>query len=483
MHNPLARRLIAFLCIATACKVLCAAEIGIVDAAEAKRWSLVEKSLVDADLDSSQADGMTALHWAVRHGHEPTVQKLIAGNCNVDAKTRYEVTPLSIACSLGHAKIVNVLLAAGADANAVQPGGVTPLMLAARFGDAISIGHLLDNGAKIDDVERGKQTPLMWAAAQGNLAAVDALINAGADLEKTSQSGFTAMMFASREGHIDVVNRFLQAGMDVNAVMVPPKSGGRLPRKNSSALIMAVESGHFQLAMFLIEKGADPNDQRSGTSALHLIPGIRKPNRGESADGDPAPRGSGNLSSLQFVRAIVAAGADVNLKLNTGPSRKAQLCRKGATPMLLAGKTADIRLLKLLVELGGEPLAANSEGCTPLMACAGIGVRAVGEEAGTEVEVLEALEYLISQGGDVNTVDDNQETAMHGAAYRCFPKVVEFLADHGADPKKWDHKNRSGWTPKRIGEGYRPGSFKPHPPTVAAIEAAKLRSLADGTTD
>lgn len=475
MHRSFAPVLFAFCGAILACSLCSAADLMIADAAEAENWTLVETSLRDVDPDDAQSDGMTALHWAVYHGHIATVEKLVAAKCAVDAKTRYEVTPLSIACTLGHDKIVKTLLNAGADANREQPGGVTPLMLAARNGNAKSIQHLLAKDAKVNEGERHKQTPLMWAAAEGNVSSIDALIDGGADLSKTSKLGFTAMMFAVREGHIDVVNRLLEAGVDVNAVMKPSSSGARVPRKNTSALIMAVESGHFAMAMFLVKKGADPNDQRCGISALHLIPGIRKPNRGEGTDGDPAPRGSGNMSSLEFVRAIVAAGAEVDLKLKTGASKKASLCRKGATPMLLAGKTADIDLMKLLVELGGDPLEPNSEGCTPLMACAGIGVRAVGEEAGTEPEVIAALEYLISQGADVNTVDDNKETAMHGAAYRCYPKVVQFLAANGADPKKWDHKNRSGWTPKRIGQGYRPGSFKPHPPTVAAIEAAKKK--------
>ena len=40
-----------------------------------------------------------------------------------------------------------------------------------------------------------------------------------------------------------------------------------------------------------------------------------------------------------------------------------------------------------------------------------VGVRAVNEEAGIESEVVEAVDYLVSLGADVNTIDDNQETA------------------------------------------------------------------------
>ena len=128
--------------------------------------------------------------------------------------------------------------------------------------------------------------------------------------------------------------------------------------------------------------------------------------------------------------------------------------------------------MQLLVELGADPSIANAEGATPLMAAAGVGVRAVGEEAGTEPEVIEAIQFLLDHGNDVNAVDENKETAMHGAAYRNFPRVVEFLASRGADSATWNHKNVSGWTPVMIAQGHRPGSFKPSPVTVAALNAA-----------
>ncbi|NNE01078.1 MAG: hypothetical protein HKN47_27495 [Pirellulaceae bacterium] len=453
--------------------------ITIADATESKDWTTVAKLINDdVDVNAAQADGMTALHWAVFAGHREVVAQLIDAKCEVDTPTRYGIRPLTIACSLGHSQLVHQLLAAGADANSEQPGDVTPLMVAARSGDEQSIRELLEHGAKINAVERKGQTALMWAAAYGNADAVGALIDGGADLNQSIKSGFTAMTFAAREGHIGVVDRLIGAGVDVSAAMKPETSGNRAPRKGTSALILAVESGHFELAMRLIDYGADPNDQRSGFAPLHVVTWVRKPNRGEDPSGDPSPRGSGNLTSMQFVRAIIAAGADVNLKLKRGKSGKAFLNHTGATPLLLAGKTADLELIKALVELGGDPLTPNADGCTPLMAAAGIGVRAVGEEAGTEDEVIEVIEFLIAQGADVNTVDANKETAMHGAAYRNFPRVVNFLAANGADPDKWDHKNVSGWTPVMIAQGKRPGSFKPSPPTVAALRAAKSVSAA-----
>ena len=88
--------------------------------------------------------------------------------------------------------------------------------------------------------------------------------------------------------------------------------------------------------------------------------------------------------------------------------------------------------MRLLVELGADPSLTNADHATPLMAAAGLGTLAPGEEAGTEDEALEAVEFALELGGDVNAVDDNGETAMHGAAYKSLPKMVQWLADHGA---------------------------------------------------
>ena len=167
--------------------------------------------------------------------------------------------------------------------------------------------------------------------------------------------------------------------------MQPKKTSGKGPRRGTSPLALAVENGHFELAAALLKAGADPNDQRSGFTPLHIITWVRKPNRGDGLDGDPAPIGSGNLSSLQFVRELVACGADVNTKLKKGKSGRGHLNRTGATTFLLAAKTADVALMRLLIELGADPHLTNADNCTPLMAAAGIGTIAPGEEAGLRI--------------------------------------------------------------------------------------------------
>ncbi|MEJ7637743.1 MAG: ankyrin repeat domain-containing protein, partial [Singulisphaera sp.] len=313
----------------------------------------------------------------------------------------------------------------------------------------------------------------------------EALLQAGADLRTPLPSGFTPLFFAVREGRTDVVRVLLKGGADVNGAMQPKKSPGKAPARGTSPLLLAVENGHFELAAVLLEADADPNDQRSGFTALHTLTWVRKPNRGDGDDGDPAPIGSGNLSSLQLAEELVAHGADVNARLKRGASGRGVLSRVGASPYLLAAMTADVPLMRALVKHGADPRLPNAEHCTPLMAAAGVGTLAPGEEAGTEPEALEAIAIALELGGDVNAVDANGETAMHGAAYKSVPRVVQLLADKGARIEVWNRKNKYGWTPLLIAEGHRPGNFKPSPETIAALHRVMLaagRSPPPGAT-
>src|SRR5262249_46928361 len=157
--------------------------------------------------------------------------------------------------------------------------------------------------------------------------------------------------------------------------------------------------------------------------------------------------GSGNLTSLQFVRDLVNYGADVNTQLKRGSSGRGQLNQTGATPFLMAWDTADVPLMRLLAELGADPTITNADNCPPLLAAAGLGTLAPSEEAGTEEEMIEAVKFLLELGADINAVDANGETAMHGAAYNNAPKIVDLLVARGAKAEIWNRQNKYGWTP------------------------------------
>ena len=104
------------------------------------------------------------------------------------------------------------------------------------------------------------------------------------------------------------------------------------------------------------------------------------------------------------------------------------------------------------------------------MAAAGLGTANPLEEAGTEPEALEAVTLLLDLGADIDAVNNNGETAMHGAAYGNFPTIVQLLADRGADVNIWKRPDTAGRTPLFISEGYRAGRPQPSRPTIDAIQ-------------
>lgn len=443
-----------------------------IDSAEAGDWPAVIAQIDRESAVLRQGDGTTALHWAAHWNQRVAAERLIAAGAEVDAENEYGVTPLAVACRVGNADIVEVLLRSEADATIELPGRETLLMHAARAGNARLVQLLIDAGAQVDAKQRRSQTALMWAAERGNLESVDCLLNAGADWKHKLRTGFTALHFAARQGHTHVVRRLLDAGADVNARMIPLSESGRNPRKGMSPLLLAVESGHFELALQLVGWGANPNDQRSRYAPLHALSWVRRPPRGDNPDGDPPPVITGKLGSLQFARQLVELGADINLRLTSGKHSKARLNHRGATPFLFAAFTGDLEYARLLVELGADTTIANADGTTPILAAAGIGIFVADEYPGDEVETLAMIEQLVAWGADVNDVDDHDETVIHGAAYRSFARVVDQLVAFGADANVWHRKNSIGSTPREVAQGKRPGSFKPNKATIAAIDRA-----------
>ena len=451
------------------CLVGAGSDAPLADAAE-ERDALTVRALLEqgVDVNAPQVDGMTALHWAAYQDDFETAEALVRKGADIKALNRYGVTPLSPACTNGNGAMVELFLDAGADADTVLPGVETALMTAARTGKLAVVKALLVRGADVHRKETQRaQTAMMWAAAEGHTEVVKALIEYGADFRTPLESGFTPLLFAVREGRGGVVQALIEAGADVNEAIQPQEARRAGPRAGTSALLLAVMNGHFELAALLLDSGADPNADHPGYTVLHAIASVRKPGAG---DNDPVPQGSGNMSSLEFVKKIAASGADLNARMtknvNLGNTR---LNKRGATPFMLAAQSADAEFMRTLVDLGVNPLLTNEENSTPLMVAAGLGTRSPGEDAGTESEVLEAVRLALDLGANINAVDDNGETAMHAAAYKNLPAVVEFLAEKGAYIEVWNHNNKHGWTPLTIAQGYRFGNFKPSAVTVAAF--------------
>ena len=451
------------------------------------------------DVNATQPDGMTALHWAVRADDIDTVQLLLRSGAKVNAATRYGVTPLYLAAVNGNAAMIESLLKAGADANSANPGGETALMTASRTGKVEAMRVLLDHGANVNAREtvRG-QTALMWAVLENHPDAVKFLISRGADINAQtdtvvpdgttgvpqatsgdigahgpgiyrsravpSPSGaMTALLFAARDGNIEMASILTDAKADLEK----PAANGTRP------LVAAITNNHIELAMFLLDKGADPNAADNFYKRTPLFAAVEM--RNPDFTRDTAPPVPDKRDPMDLIKTLLAKGANPNARVNTTPFRGFYQVSAnwvnfdGQTAFIRAALSGDVTLMRLLLEHGADPNMATNEGSTALMAAAGVNWVVAQTFSRSDNEYLEAARLCLEKGADVNAVNSQGFTAMHGATNRGFDAMVKLLAEHGS---RLDVKDKQNRTPMTFAEGVFLAVQPPvrKPTTIALLE-------------
>ena len=505
-----------------------AGNLALIDAVKNGNDATVRTLLAQhADVSATEADGSTALHWAAQRNDAIATDLLLAAGAKADAATRYNITPLALACTNGNAAIIERLLKAGADPNGISSEGQTALMTAARNGNVAAIKALLTHGARINTQEpfRG-QTAVMWAAGEGNTAAVEMLVEFGADVKSKSTAGFTPLLFAIRNHHTDAAKALLEHGGDVE---------DRAP-DGTTALNMAVVNGYYDLASVLLDYHANPNARDPNGSPLHSLAWLRKPGTPWEAAGlgeDPVgpPRQTGDVTSEQLAKKLLAHGEDPNariawqeMRMTAGlgttsnppniPLGRHFLSFVGATPFYVAARNGDAPFMRLLVAGKADPNISTQVGVTPLMAAAGLDYYE-GETPGpfngvSEAERLEAVKLCLELGNDINARTDFGEypmigtaeftlltyprnaedlfglgvgdprftgmTALFGAVISNQPSLVQYLVDHGATV---DVRNKLGWTPLMVSRGIFMANSKKEFPEAEKIllQALKRQGL------
>jgi len=374
------------------------------------------------DINAPQPDGTTPLAWAVYLDQADTVDRLLKAGAKVNTADEYGDTPLTLACATGDYAIIEKLIAAGADSKAARWNGETALMIASRSGSLPAIKLLLAHGAIIDATESRKgQNALMWAAAEGHSDVVKLLIESGAHVKAVSNGGFTPLIFATQKGDSQSVKSLLDAGLSANY---------KLPN-GMSVLQIAVLGDKAQVADVLLANSADPNSaDQTGSTPLHVA------------------AQSGNL---HLVKALLAKGANANALTGKLPVRAG---RGGGnffrapvgeqTPLMFAARAGAKDVMEALVAAGADPKLKAQDGSTLIMAAAASAH-------------LAPVEYAYQLDPDITAVTTTRKsTVMHAAvsvnlqkstqAEVC--KIVQFLADKGADP---DALDANGRTPIAIG--------------------------------
>ena len=423
----------------------------------------------NVDVNKAQADGTTPLHWAAYKVDRELLNTLLKKGAKPNVQNKYGASPLAEASRVGSPELAGMLLEAGADANVANEDGQTPLMLAARTGNVAVAEHLVKHGADVNRREQyHDQSAVMWAAGEGRAEMVAFLIAKGADLSIRSKAnewetqisneprvqyrptgGLTPLLYATRAGCLACVESMVKAGVDKDR----PNPDGMTP------MMMALDNGHPELALYLLKEGANPHPwDWWGRTPLYVAVTMRG---GRESRPGPRPK-----ASLDFIQALLDAGVNPNPQLLfKEPSRGGRdnrfqddLLTTGATPLLRAAQTHDDEVVKLLLAHGALVDLPNASGVTPFMAAAGIGSRTAANVTGlgpvaNVIELsLKTMEILRAAGADVNArITDitsltariartNTLTGREGQTTLAWAtdvgrkEIVQYLQEHGGKP-------------------------------------------------
>lgn len=456
----------------------------------------------------------TSLLVASRKGNAEVIRVLLDGGADVDLRTTTAGTSaLHFAAAAGGTEALQHLIGAGADVNARERShGHTPLMFAAAANQAGAIRLLLEAGAdpalhnevvsmeeiSKEDARLQEERNERVAAEQARRAREAALARGEAVAEEVVEEeeepaaaevvadsaaqppreegviqpltyagligeygGFTALHLATRDGNVEAVEALLAGGAELDQ-----RSAG----DGSTPLLVATINGHWDLAMDLLGRGADPN-LASDAGATPLYGVINLQWAPHSFYPQPTAHQNARVTYLEAMETLLKAGADPNARLEKDLWFKTYnfnllgVDAMGATPFWRAAYGTDVQAMRLLLEYGADPHVAtrtppqrqrqggNEEeeadpsglppaeygqpSLTPLHAATGAGYglgRAGNQHRHHPNGWMAATRFLVEElGMDVNARDHMGYSPLHNAASRGDVEMIRYLVERGGD--------------------------------------------------
>ena len=440
------------------------------------------------DVDGSQGDGTTALHWAAFRDDLEMAKMLIQAGANVRVTTREgDITPLFMACTNGSAPMVELLIKAGGDVNGVKANGTTPLMVAAASGSADAVKVLLDHGANVNTKETVHgQTALMFASALNRDAVVRVLMAHKADPNVATNTSKVVRVRFDQDGNI-VEDRPEAAGRGGRGGAPAADAGAGRGRRAGAAAEMSAEAqdkaDEAADAVAATEASKKANEQqKSDIDLLAKATGLKdsvyavakpKPRAGDITARAPrrvGPEFTGAMTALHYA-AREGHMATVQALVETGANMNEQSADK-FTPLVEAIANGHLDVAKYLVDKGADVKLATLSGLTPLYAVIDVqwAPHAWFPQPTTEQEktnYLDLMKELIDKGADVNApiseklwfrsftndytwVDPAGATSFWRAAQSSDTAAMKLLVDHGANAKT---PTKSGDTPLHAATG------------------------------
>ncbi|MGH8533588.1 MAG: ankyrin repeat domain-containing protein [Gammaproteobacteria bacterium] len=340
-------------------------------------------------VDSEDNAGTTGLMRAARAGHLPLVQQLIERGADVNRA-------LPWAAGAGQRAVLDALLAAKPSREALNQA-----MVAAAGEHTDIIKTLLDLGADVDYHEGGRDTALGAAASALNLESVRLLLARGANVNPETASGWLPLhhaVDASRQSGEE-----LQRQLELVQLLLD--KGARLEARTRSMddwqptpLLLAIRKPSPEVALHLLEKGADANAQ---TGDL----------RGNAAHSVLMAAADNGLAEV--VRALLAKGASVDARNSAGET--------ALLPAAGGYRETQVEVARMLLDAGADVDARSNSGATAL-------IRAASRNT-------DVLPLLLERGANVHAATKSGWTALMVAAEAGRDASVRLLLEKGADPR------------------------------------------------
>ena len=488
----------------------------------------------------STNSGVTPLHLAAAAGDVEVIRAMLARGADPDVEEgAWRQTPLIFAAANNRARAIRVLLDAGADPDGrarwvdtaeqdradraagqrltealdefrERAGGgrdwkPTPRQVQAAVDLSREVQRNWPDIPTPDELEEGEDSVTDESGEDVAIEDPDEAADELSDGEEPSYAelvhgwgGLGPLHHAVRQGHTAAVEALLEGGA---AIDLP--TGG----DHTTPLLMATINGQFDVAMLLLERGADPNvASHAGTTPLYAA--IDRQWAPKASYAQPVEHQQQRTTYLEVMEALLDAGANPDARLETHlwymefTFQRIGIDTRGATPFFRAAHALDVPAMKLLVRYGADPgiptrrppgeirwgaqvpenvedpsglppVPVGGPGVYPLHAVAGFGGTSHARHLNARRHVdggwLPAVRYLVDElGADVNARDYLGFNAVHHAASRGDDDMIRFLVSRGADPTA---VARSGQTAVDVANGPVSLGASPFPHTIELLES------------
>ncbi len=334
-----------------------------------------------------------------------------------------------LAATFGHDKVVRYMLDHKVDPNARDLFGNAGLIAAASAGQTDIVDMLLSAGANPKAQTNDGHTALIGAVEKGDLRIVQALLKAGADVNAKNSKGETALFPAVQTGNLRLVDTLLLAGAETNITNARPMTSndsGYTPLMYATRHGLIVTEGPWvEIVRALLAKGADSNlRSHHGATALSIA------ERNGYADIIDALRGAGARKETVYTSLTVDDA------------------------LIKASKNGDLSKVRQLFTEGAQANVKNRMGVTPLLAAAMGGhtaivqvlvehdVRVNNVPAGLREWALSAARIALDEE-EITQAAARGDTALIIAVRQGHTDTVRYLLDHGADVNRANRQNES----------------------------------------